>query len=134
MSQFIQISEAASIALHGMALLARSTGAVSAVEIAKVTGASENHISKVMQRLCKEEMVSSERGPKGGFKLNRKPEEVSLLDIYECIEGKLTEYTCMLHKQDCIFSQCLFGGLTQKFTNEIKDYLGQKYLSDFTTK
>jgi Rrf2 family protein len=130
-SHVIQISEAASLGMHSMTLLAASIEqALTVKQMAQTTGASEAHLSKVMQRLTKAGLVHSSRGPKGGFILNAKGLEISLLEIFEALDGPLTTSGCLLRIHSCPFSNCLFGGLVEKMTDEFKKYLASKTLGD----
>ena len=130
MSKVLNISEAATIAIHSMGLIARSDKLVSTQEIADTTGFSKNHISKILQQLVKNGYLVSTRGPKGGFILSEKAKEKSLLDIFNLIEGELEDNTCKMHCENCPFSSCIFGGLEKKFTNEFKSYLmGRKVIA-----
>ena len=91
MSSAFRFSEAGSLALHAMAFLgADHEKALTVREIARGLSVSENHLAKVMQRLAREGLVESVRGPKGGFKVRGSPDEISLLDVYEAIDGPLT--------------------------------------------
>ncbi|MCF8044104.1 MAG: Rrf2 family transcriptional regulator, partial [Desulfarculaceae bacterium] len=75
MQQLLKISEAASLALHTMGLLASRPGEqVPTRELAARLKVSEAHLAKVMQRLGRAGLVRSQRGPKGGFALERNPE------------------------------------------------------------
>lgn len=130
LSKILNISEAATIAIHSMALIARSKELLNAQEIAKITGFSKNHISKVLQQLVKFHFLVSTRGPKGGFVLKRNPEEVSLMEIYRSIDGEIEKDTnCKMHCDNCPFNSCIFGGLSQKFSREFSEYLTTKNLS-----
>lgn len=132
MARLIQLSEAASIALHGVAFIARAPEEVFTVrQIAESSGASENHIAKVLQRLVKAGLLRSLRGPRGGFALQRPREEISFLEVYEAIEGRVTESPCPLHRGVCPFTRCMFGGLLSKVNAEILDYFRTKKISDF---
>jgi DNA-binding IscR family transcriptional regulator len=51
MAKIFSMSDAASIAIHSMVLIARSENGINAVRIAEISGFSKNHISKVLQRL-----------------------------------------------------------------------------------
>jgi Rrf2 family protein len=130
LSKILNISEAATIAIHSMALIARSKELLNAQEIAVVTGFSKNHISKVLQQLVKYNFLNSTRGPKGGFVLKRNPEEVSLMEIYRAIEGDIEQGTgCKMHCENCPFNTCIFGGLSEKFSREFSNYLNEKNLA-----
>lgn len=131
MSKIVTLSEAASIAIHAMVLIAQSEDVnLNVNKIAELTGASKNHIAKVMQRLVKEKMVKSTRGPSGGFVMDKSPAEITLLDIYQCIEGDISMADCPLSKNICPFNKCLMNGIVHKLTNELIEFLQSQKLSD----
>src|SRR5271157_5676519 len=101
MPKIINISEATSIAIHSLAYVAGSDRWVNATEIAEKTNFSRNHIAKVLQTLSKHQFLSSERGPSGGFKLNKDAGKISLLNIYEIMEGKAEATKCGMHYNQC---------------------------------
>ncbi len=131
MSKVISISEAASIALHGMVLVAQSEeGLINVNKIAELTSSSRHHVAKVFQVLVKEGWIRSHRGPNGGFKLNIEPAKLNFLQIYELIEGPLDRNYCPFDKHDtCPFNSCLLGGITQKMTTEFVKYLESQTLA-----
>lgn len=128
MPKIVTLSDAASIGIHSIVLIAKSKTYVNVQAIAKVTNDSKHHIAKVMHILVRNGFVTSVRGPKGGFKLNKKPEEISLLDVYECIEGKLEQTNCPSNKDACPFTACLMQNITNKMTMEFRNYLEEKTL------
>ncbi|MBN1698061.1 MAG: Rrf2 family transcriptional regulator [Spirochaetales bacterium] len=131
MAGIVSITESALIGIHGLVVLAQNTpGQVSTKSISAVTGASENTVSKVMQRLLKEGFVTSNRGPSGGFSLAKSARVITLLDIYEAIEGRLDTSGCPFHRQTCMFSSCLFGKKISDMRVEIKGFLESKTLID----
>jgi len=131
MSKIFSMSEAASIAIHSMVLVARSQNGINAVKIAEQTGSSKNHISKVAQRLVKNDLLKSLRGPAGGFKLKKQPKEITLLEIYESIEGPLEITDCPLANEVCHFDQCLMGNVVNKMTLEFKNFLKSQTLQKY---
>lgn len=131
MSRIVHLSEAASIGLHAMVLIAQSDTLVKVTDIARITGASKNHLSKVMQRLVKDEMIKSTRGPAGGFLLNKSASDITLLDIYESIEGLLVNTGCPLGKQVCPFNKCITGGIVKKMTADFITYFKSQTLEKF---
>jgi len=111
MTSLLRISEASSLALHTVTVLAGSPNRVrSARGVARALGASETHLAKVLQRLAKAGIVRSTRGPKGGFKLAKPADEITFLDVYEAIEGRLVTTDCLLDKPVC-GGACMMGGL-----------------------
>jgi Rrf2 family protein len=131
MSKIFTLSEAASIAIHSMVLIARNDKGINAVQIAEQTGLSKNHISKVLQRLVKNDLLKSVRGPLGGFTLKKMPKYISLLSIYETIEGTLGVTDCPFSYEICAFEKCLMGTVINKMTLDFRKYLKTKTLADY---
>ena len=131
MSKIVQLSEAVSLGLHSMILIARSPKLINVNKLAEATGASKNHLAKVLQRLVKANYLSSARGPTGGFILNKKPGEITILDIFESIEGKLDVDCCPLSRPICPFNECLVGTIVKKTSDEFVKYFSEKTLKDY---
>ncbi len=131
MANIVHLSEAASIGLHALIIIAKGEGMINVQQIADLTGSSRHHVAKVMQRLTKEKMVVSSRGPNGGFILNRKPSEISLLEIFEAIEGKMDIPTCPADHQICPFEKCLLDNVTQRMTIQFREYIQHQTIEDY---
>jgi Rrf2 family protein len=131
MSKVVTITEAASIALHGMILIARSESPVNVLQIAELTGASRHHVAKIMQRLAKDNFLSSYRGPSGGFILKKDPETITLLEIYQAIEGEIEINPCPLDKQICPFDKCIMNNVTNQMTLQFRDYMKNQTLTQY---
>lgn len=86
-------TELAIIALHHMHLGTRTNTST----LAAMIGAKENTLHKVLQRLVKAELLTSERGPSGGFQLCRPINLISLRHVVEAMEPA-PEDTCGLHE------------------------------------
>jgi len=130
MSKILNVSEAVAIALHSMALIAQSDEILNVNKIADITKFSKSHLAKVMQQLVRFNYLKSTRGPEGGYILAKKPEEISLKEIYNLIEGEIDNNFCNYHLDKCLFNKCVFGGLNRKFTNEFSEYLTNNTLND----
>lgn len=133
MAKFVQLSEAASLAIHAMVLIAKSDSYINVTVIAREMGASRNHLSKVLQQLVKFNYLNSVRGPSGGFMLNIDPSKITLLNIYEAIEGKIETPECPLDRQICPFNRCLMGSLVKNATDQFKEYFESLTLKNFIT-
>jgi Rrf2 family protein len=128
MSRIVTLTEAASIALHGIILIARNGSQLNVSSIAEATKSSKHHVAKVMQRLVKENFLESHRGPTGGFKLRKTPKDITLLQIYEAIEGKIEIGQCPLEKPICPFGKCILKNTTKMMTMEFHKYLMEQTL------
>ena len=131
MPSLLRISGAASLALHAMAELVRSPGDfLSTREIARELGVSENHLAKVCRQLTRAGLVEAARGPKGGFRLGKRPNEITLLDVYESIEGPLNPDECLLGRQACGSDKCILGDLVESVNRQAREYLSETTLAD----
>jgi Rrf2 family protein len=130
MSQIVKISEAASLAFHTMVLMAADPARLFTTnQVASVFAISENHLSKVLQRLARAGLVMTHRGPSGGYRLMKEPSEIRLLDIYEAIEGPLNKSLCLLSDMRHCGSSCLFGDVLVEVDGKVRDYLERTRLS-----
>ncbi len=124
MSNALRISEATSLAMHTMALLAKEeNGGLSSREIASSLDVSQSHLQKVLQRLGHSGLVRSERGPKGGFRLARPAEDISLLEVYESVEGPLRLANCLFGRTACPNERCILGDLVASVNQQFATYL-----------
>jgi len=127
----LKISEAASLGLHAMIILAQNPNRlISVKEISNKLDVSANHLSKVMQRLNKAGFLDSIKGYNGGFKLILNPEDITFLGIYELFDGKLKNSKCLLSTHDC-GGECIMGDLISSINMQVKAKFEQTKLSDF---
>jgi Rrf2 family protein len=128
----LRLSEAASLALHTMALLAAyPQQTMTTRDIASTLRVSEAHLAKVLQRLGRAGLVASQRGPKGGFSLGKPGDQITLLDVYQAVEGPLEPPGCLLGRPACN-GDCILGGLLTRMGQEVKDYFSRTKISDFS--
>ncbi len=133
MSSVLKISEAASLAMHAMAVLAsRPKGRVSTAELASTLDVSEAHLAKVLQRLGKAGLVRSARGPKGGFGLIDSRRDVTLLEVYEAIDGPFRPDGCLLGQKMCRGAKCMLGYLVRSVNRSVKNRLADTKVGELT--
>lgn len=124
MASILHFSEASSLALHAIIMMAGKEGElVTSRDIAASLQASEAHLQKVLQRLVKVGILASTRGPRGGFRVNRPLDSVKLLDVYEAVEGPLPVTGCLFSHPKCDGSRCIFGTFVTDVTTRIREYL-----------
>ncbi len=58
-------------------------------------------LAKILQQLAKQKILSSSKGPHGGFALLKDPRNITLLDIVNTIDGSDTFTTCVMYKGTC---------------------------------
>jgi Rrf2 family protein len=130
----VRISEAASLAIHAAAILAGTGGGQSSADaMADALGVSKSHLVKVLQRLAKAGLVRSSRGPGGGYSLTRPPQEVSIREVYEMVEGPIDTKTCAMEVPTCGWASCALGDLFCKIGREVREQLERMTIADFST-
>jgi len=134
MSKVVHISEAASLAVHSMALIASNKEMLNVNNIADLTKSSRNHLAKVMQVLVKNDFLTSTRGPKGGFVLKKEASTITLLQLYELMEGPIEKQHCGIYTDKCPFTTCVFGNLADRFSEDFIQYLKTTNLLDILRK
>jgi Rrf2 family protein len=133
-SRLVHISEAASLAIHSLALIASSSVRLNAKKISEILHVSQNHLAKILQVLAKNEYLESNRGPGGGFSFKKNADQISMLEIYQLIEGNVDCQFCGITENQCPFITCIFGGKPDKLTNEFVEYMTNTKISDLKTK
>jgi Rrf2 family transcriptional regulator, iron-sulfur cluster assembly transcription factor len=58
-------------------------------------------LAKILQQLTKHKILSSLKGPHGGFSLLKDPMHITLLDIVNIIDGPETFTNCIMHSGSC---------------------------------
>ncbi len=58
-------------------------------------------LGKIMQTLAKHKLLSSTKGPHGGFSLSKPANEITLMDIIEIIDGHDIFQKCLIGLKTC---------------------------------
>ena len=112
-------------------------------EIANNQEISEKYISRLIIELRKAGFVRSVRGVNGGYTLTRKPEDISVLDVLETMEGPVAIVDCTnssgeacRRKPQCP-TQRMWAEINQKIRNAFAAYtlkdLVELYISNGET-
>lgn len=135
MGNLVRISEAASLALHAAMRMADEPKRLrGTAELARELEASAAHLSKVLQRLHRAGLLQAVRGPQGGFRLNRPAAAITLLELYEAIEGKLEMTQCLFGKPVCGKCCCVLGPLLIETSERFRHHLATTTLAATVTK
>jgi Rrf2 family protein len=92
----MKISEGVEWGAHCLVLLAALPPQVivPARAMAEYHGISEAYLVKHLQAMATAGLVESMPGPKGGYRLVRAPEQITMLDVVEAIEGREPAFRC----------------------------------------
>lgn len=63
-------------------------------DLAELQGVPQDYLAKIFTKLAKSKLVVATEGVRGGFKLARPSDEISLLDIVNAIDGRKLIFDC----------------------------------------
>ena len=103
-------------------------------EIVESTGLPRAFTAKTLQRLAKFKIVDSIKGPNGGFCImNNAPQEISLLEIVQAIDGNGLLHDCVLGLKVCSeIKPCPAHPKFKPIRNEISEFLINTTLQELT--
>ena len=131
MARYFHFSEAGSIAMHAMILIALEKGRRLRIrDIAGAFGFSEAHLAKVLNRLVRAGLITATRGPSGGYVLARPAGSITLKEVYDSIEIRTNEARCMFSIQKCEGQGCMLGSFFARKSREVDDHLAGITLTD----
>ena len=76
-----------------------SSGVTSITDIAKEEGLSVPYLEQLLNKLRREGLLESVRGPKGGYVLSKNTEDITVGDIVKTLEGSLYSAQCVAASQ-----------------------------------
>ncbi|MBT8187085.1 MAG: Rrf2 family transcriptional regulator [Croceitalea sp.] len=98
------LSNSSKYAIKGVLYLAMKSSTekkILAKELSVPINVPPSYIAKLLQELGKHGIVSSTKGPKGGFYLNEANRIIPLIKIVDVIDGGYRLKSCMLSLSDC---------------------------------
>jgi Rrf2 family protein len=128
----MQITRAAEYGVLGLMRLARGKGAMAMIdEVSRAEKIPKSFLAKIFQDLGRAGLVRSSRGARGGFTLAKKPEDITVLEIIEAIEGRIVFQRCRLDQPDCEHvGGCALCALFERAQDGVKDALTGTTLED----
>ena len=95
-----------SSAIHTLIIIAKSQKPLTSEDIAKSVGTNASYIRKIIGLLKKKDIIESHRGI-GGFALKPKPEDLTLLQIYQAVNE--TDRPCLFDLHQNPDDKCIVG-------------------------
>lgn len=104
-------------------------------EIAEAEGLSPEYTAKLMRALRQGELVTSTRGPGGGYRLARTPEEITAWEVVGVLGGSFfPQNFCEDHPgalRDCVHTtNCSVRALWRSVEGAVRDVLSRITLAD----
>jgi Rrf2 family protein len=97
----VLVTREADYAVRCVVEVARA-GHTSAAKVARSQGISPTFLGKIVQSLAKAGILATRRGVGGGIALARPPEDFTLLEVIEAVEGPLAIIECLRQPGGCV--------------------------------
>ena len=98
------LSNSAKYAIKAVMYLALKSSAdqkIMVKDIAKPINVPRHYIAKILQDLSKKHLISSTKGPKGGFYISKENQNTSIYDIIITVDGHERINSCLLSLKNC---------------------------------
>jgi Rrf2 family iron-sulfur cluster assembly transcriptional regulator len=93
-------------------------------EIASAMRIPSAFLGKIAQRLARSGLIEIVQGPKGGYRLLRAPEEITLLDVVEAVDGELFLNDCVVRPESCFRNpECSVYLVWKKARDQLRETL-----------
>lgn len=115
-----------------LAELARSHGYQSLGKIAKDRRLPYRYISRIAAELKKAGLIESKEGVTGGYRLTKKPENITALEVLRVFEDDIGTARCTIHGNTCPREEtCLMKPKWKDMQKEITHVVERYTLADF---
>lgn len=114
----------------------QTPGPVSLAEISERQNISLSYLEQLFARLRRNHIVTSTRGPGGGYSLSRAAEDISMAEIIVSVDENYDVTSCGGDKTEnnCAgVQQCLTHDLWSELSKEIHDFLNGISLAELKT-
>ena len=99
--------------------------------MAEREGISNKYLEQIIAILKSTGLVSSLRGPRGGYILSKHPKDITLREIFSVLEGPLITVECVDHPEYCPrCSDCVTRKVWSEMQDAMLNVLESKTLQD----
>jgi Rrf2 family protein len=95
------ITQRADLAVRALVVLGRTPSRLKGGQLSAALGTTPGFMPQVMAPLVRAGWVRSEPGPTGGYHLLVRPENVSVLEVIEAVDGVTDNGRCVVADQPC---------------------------------
>ena len=109
-------------------------GPVTLADISANQGISLSYLEQLFAKLRKQGLVEGVRGPGGGYRLARSPEQVTVADIIGAVDERLDTTRCLGHENCQEGRRCLTHELWTDLSRQIFTFLEGITLAQFVNR
>jgi Rrf2 family transcriptional regulator, nitric oxide-sensitive transcriptional repressor len=125
------LSQTVEYACRAMASLAyRPEALVPTPELAEITKVPSNYLAKVLQTLAGADLIVGRRGVGGGYRLARRPEEITLLEVINAVSPVERIRTCPLGLENHGPNLCPLHKRMDEAARRVIEVFGETTLAD----
>jgi Rrf2 family protein len=128
------LTKASEYALLSLILISKEDCPIDVDTLSKKLNISKSFLAKILQSLARGNILTSHKGAKGGFKLSKKPEDISIKDVIEYAEKKTPiVFECSPSKESCKSSRaatCSIWPMLNRLQIKIDNFLNEISLRD----
>lgn len=100
-------------------------------EISAAIGTPEPFTAKILQTLAKRKIVSSIKGPGGGFYIDPKAKPIPVINVIDAIDGREAFERCGLGLKECSSERpCPIHKQFKAYSTQLKSLLMHKSIQD----
>jgi Rrf2 family protein len=128
----LKLTKKADYGLIAMRFLAeKGSCSCSAKDIAEAHGIPPELLAKILQKLVKAKLLTSQHGTNGGYLLARDARTISALEVIRAIEGPLFLTSCVTTRGECgQTSRCTVREPLRRVSQSIEDVLSKITIGD----
>ena len=132
----MKLTRASSYALHAVAYMAQQKvqdKPTASHHIAAARNIPERFLLKLLKPLVSARVLLSIKGPNGGYRLARSPNDISILEIVEAIDGPIQGQSSFIEEKNGPLNDKL-AGICQASAEQLRKHLAKTKLSELATQ
>ncbi len=125
-------------ALRILTAMAEHEEVTDAKTLSSETSVTQRFTLKILHKLVGGGLVRSFKGVRGGYKLNRSPENITLKDVIELIDGPIAIARCLESAEGCSLNcdktACVYHHIFDTVSIDLANKLNKITISDVINK
>lgn len=125
----MKITRACDYTIRALVFMARQPlgTAFMSSDLAKKCSVPDSFLGKILQSLAKSDILTSERGKKGGFRLGMDPRKINMYDVVIAVDGPFNINNCLDDNDPCcLMTDCnahdMWRDVQDALTSQLKKY------------
>ena len=132
----MKLTRASSYALHAVVYMAaqKEDRPIASHVIAQARGIPERFLLKVLKPLVSAQVLLSIKGPNGGYRLARQPNDITMLEVLEAVDGPIRGQAPFSREDPNSPLNRRLDEICTSAADQARKQLGKVKVSDLATK